>query len=426
MKTVGFIGLGTMGKPMVTNLLSKGYPVIVYNRTSDKTEEVAQLGADIAASPKDVTRECDVLITMLADEQALEHIYYGADGIFEGAHPRLTVIDCSTVSPSTSKRLYQDFQARAVDFLDAPVTGSKPQAESGTLVFIVGGQEEIVAEHQEMLLAMGKNVIHMGESGAGSQTKLAHNTIVGIHLSTLSEGLSLVAKAGVDVEKFLEVVQSGGANSRMAEMKGDKILHRDFSNQFALKLMLKDLNLSTKWSEELGVPTPLLQTAVNQFQKALDDGYGELDASAVVHSYEKEINQTITPISETDEPIGIERRTNTRVPMNIKLRLSVHQWQQEGSYAGQSIEGTLYDISSGGLQIVSETPLAMDMFVVIHFPEDAKLPPITGKIIRIIPKNNKLDAFSYGCMLSGLAPYTRVKLEAYIQEHVDRLEGGNA
>lgn len=418
MKSIGFIGLGTMGAPMAMNLLKKGFSLTVYNRTTAKAQELISLGAEVVSSPSRVAKAVDVLFTNVSDDQALLDIFFGADGILEGIHPGLTVIDCSTVSPETSGRIAQELSVHYADFLDAPVTGSKPAAESGSLVFMVGGDPEVFAAQSDLFAALGSKALHMGPTGSGSYAKLAHNTIVGINSAALAEGVSLASKAGLDPAQFLEIVQSGGANSRQAELKAPKILERDFSNQFALKLMLKDLLLASKLSQDFKFPSPLLNAATNLYEIGLSKNLGEQDLSAIIQIYEEWMQQEV--IQKSAEPsfgrkvteAESNRRRNNRVPMNISLQLSVYQWEQEGSFSGQNIKGILYDLSENGLQISSSFPLAQEMFIVIHFPQEADLPPITGKIIRIEPKTGE---FRYGCMLTGLPPYVRIKLEEYIE-----------
>lgn len=418
MKSIGFIGLGTMGAPMAMNLLKKGFSLTVYNRTTAKAQELISLGAEVVSSPSRVAKAVDVLFTNVSDDQALLDIFFGADGILEGIHPGLTVIDCSTVSPETSRRIAQELSVHYADFLDAPVTGSKPAAESGSLVFMVGGDPEVFAAQSDLFAVLGSKALHMGPTGSGSYAKLAHNTIVGINSAALAEGVSLASKAGLDPAQFLEIVQSGGANSRQAELKAPKILERDFSNQFALKLMLKDLLLASKLSQDFKFPSPLLNAATNLYEIGLSKNLGEQDLSAIIQIYEEWMQQEV--IQKPAEPsfgrkvteAESNRRRNNRVPMNISLQLSVYQWEQEGSFSGQNIKGILYDLSENGLQISSSFPLAQEMFIVIHFPQEADLPPITGKIIRIEPKTGE---FRYGCMLTGLPPYVRIKLEEYIE-----------
>ncbi|MBP1993897.1 NAD(P)-binding domain-containing protein [Paenibacillus eucommiae] len=429
MKRIGFIGIGTMGKPMAANLLSNGYSVIVYNRTVERAEELAQLGAEVVLTPADAARNSDVLFTMVSNDDALLDIFYKEQGVLEGVHPGLTVIDCSTVSPKTSKRLFEELASHLVDFLDAPVTGSTPAAEAGTLTFMIGGRKEAFEEQIDLFHVLGSKALFLGASGSGSYAKIAHNTMVGINAVGLAEGLSLATKAGIDPASFLEIVKAGGANSKQAELKGDKIIDRDFSNQFSLKLMLKDMLLASDLSGQMGVPAPLLHAATGMFQIGMSKGLGEEDLCAVIVCYESWMQQqairrpdasTASSMYLSDKPDGPaaarNRRRDTRVQLNIKLQLSIYQWEQEGSFSGQNIDGTLIDLSESGLQITSEFPLAPDMFIVIHFPQDAKLPPITSKVIRI---KSSGGLFHYGCLLSGIPPYVQIKLEQYIDDHID-------
>lgn len=410
MNRIGFIGLGTMGKPMADNLLQKGFEVAVYNRSAEKAAELVSLGARTAWTPAEAARDADVIITMLSNDAVVLDAVFGDNGIVHGLKAGQTVIDCSTVSPDTSRRLNEELLSRAVDFLDAPVTGSKPAAEAGTLVFMIGGEEAVLERRRPVFEAMGSKIVYMGASGSGSYAKLAHNTMVGINALGLVEGLSIVTKAGLDAEQFLQIVLAGSANSKQAELKGGKIVNRDFSNQFSLQLMLKDLLLASDVANRFQMPSPMLKAASGVFQMGLSKGLGELDLCSVAQCYEDWMNMQIGKAA-----ISVERRKTNRLQLNIPLHLSVHQWEQEGAFTGQTITGTLYDLSENGLQIISEFPLAEDMFVVIHFPKEATLPPVTGRIIRVESDNN--GTFRYGCMLSGLAPFVRLQLEAYIAKH---------
>lgn len=419
MKSIGFIGLGIMGTPMATNLLKKGYSVTIYNRTSSKMDEFKRLGADIVFTPADVARTVDVLFTMVGDNQAIEDIFFGDEGIMNGIRPGLVIFDCSTVSPELSIRLHSELKEHYVEFFDAPVTGSKASAIEGTLVFIVGGNELLLEEHKSILLDMGKAVYSMGAPGTGSRTKLALNTIVGINMSGFIEGLAIASKSGINLDAFVELVQSGGAASRIADMKKDKLLDRDFSPHFPLKHMLKDLQLASTQAASLQLPTPLLQTVENLYRIGLSKGLGDLDMSALIHSYEDWMHHQISrkKPEKKDTPTVDNRRRSVRVPLDIKLQISIYQWENEGSFSGQSMEASLYDLSDSGLQITCSTPLAKEMFIVIHFPKEAELPPLTGKIIRI---ERKEHVFNYGCLISGMAPPTKKRLEAYIQSKIDQ------
>lgn len=414
MKSIGFIGLGTMGEPMAANLLRKGYSVIVYNRTPGKEEQLLELGADIAASPLEVTKRSDVVITMISNDQAIEEVYYGEEGILKELNPGTTIIDCSTISPELARRLANSVTERFSDFIDAPVTGSKPAAIEGTLLFMAGGDTQVIEEHKELLLAMGREVIHMGECGSGATAKLAHNTIVGINAAGLIEGMAIAARSGINASSFLRVVQSGGAASKQADLKGQKIIDRDFSVQFSLALMLKDLRLSSVLSEGLGIATPMLEAAKSLFQLGQAAGYGESDLAALAHIYENWIGGKIgeAPAPAKGVKQDSNRRKKIRLPLDIPLMMSIYQWEGEGAFSGQSVLGHLRNLSEDGIQIEAEFPLEIDMFVVIHFLQASELPPMTARIIRIERFNGM---FKYGCMLSALPLYQRIQLKKYIE-----------
>ncbi|AZN42991.1 NAD(P)-binding domain-containing protein [Paenibacillus albus] len=438
---IGFIGLGVMGEPMAANLIRKGYPVTVYNRTPGKADKLLELGADEASTPSAVARASEVIITMISNDDSIREVYYGENGLLGSIMPGAIVIDSSTISPALSRQLHRDISAKFGDFLDAPVTGSKPAAESGSLVFMVGGDIEVIHKVQDVLATMGRNIIPMGPSGNGSIAKLAHNTIVGANVAALLEGMAIAASGDIDAKNFLELVQSGGAASKMADLKAPKLLERDFSVQFSLGLMLKDLRLASSLSDELKTPTPILEAVKSLYQMGDAMGLADLDLSALAHSYEQWINKRITNHSDAEntvatasapsaaEPEAVvvsketpaaaapnsnsNRRRSERLTLNIPLKLSVYQWEQEGAFSGQLIDSTLCDISDNGIQLSTTSPLELDMFVVIHFPQESELPPMIGRIIRI---ETSASRFRYGCLLAGLAPYQRLQLEAYINK----------
>ncbi|GGD76605.1 NAD(P)-binding domain-containing protein [Paenibacillus nasutitermitis] len=439
MVKIGFIGLGVMGGPMAANLLRKGYQVTLYNRTPGKMDKLLELGGDQTQTPAALARGSEIIISMVSHDDAIREIYYGDNGLFSGLMPGTVIIDCSTISPALVRQLAAESAARFSDFLDAPVTGSKPAAEDGSLVFMVGGDREVLRRAEEVLLAMGRKVIPMGPSGSGATAKLAHNTIVGINVAGLVEGMAIAASGGIDAASFIELVQSGGASSKMADMKGPKLLERDFSVQFSLSLMLKDLRLSSELSDGLKTPTPILETVKSLFQMGESMGLGDLDLSSVANCYEQWINKRITSHAEdrqghqefaaSAETAGhnhsesaADRRRSERVELQIPLKLSIYQWEQEGAFSGQLLEGTLCNLSDSGLQIATVSPLELDMFVVIHFPKDSELPPVTGRIIRI---ETSVNQFRYGCLLTGLAPYQRLQLESYINKHITAADGNS-
>nr|WP_256711061.1 NAD(P)-dependent oxidoreductase [Paenibacillus sp. FSL A5-0031] len=294
MKKIGFIGLGVMGMGMAANLLHKGFEVVVYNRTPGKAESLLALGASELESPADVARAAQIVITMISNDAAIREVYFGENGIFAGARAGITLIDSSTISPTLAKELAAAADTIGAVFLDAPVTGSKPAAEGGTLVFMAGGDAGKIEEVQDVLLAMGRKVIPMGPSGSGSIAKLAHNTIVGINVVALAEGMAIAASGGIDGSSFVELVQSGGAASRAAEMKGPKLLEGNYDVQFSLELMLKDLRLSSALSDSLHVPTPLLEATKSLFQIGDAMGLSQLDMSSVGQAYEQWIGRKLS------------------------------------------------------------------------------------------------------------------------------------
>ncbi|QWU17440.1 NAD-binding of NADP-dependent 3-hydroxyisobutyrate dehydrogenase [Paenibacillus sophorae] len=293
MKQIGFIGLGTMGAPMASNLLRGGFQLTVYNRTASKCDPLVKEGATAAATPQAASEGKDVIITMVSNDDSIREIFYGPEGILESLKPGAVVIDSSTISPGLVKEIAAAVESKGGHFLDAPVTGSKPGAVEGTLVFMVGGSADIIEANRDLFDAMGKLLLHMGENGSGAAAKLAHNAMVGIHNIALAEGFSIAVKSGVPADKFLELIRNGSAGSKQVELKGRKIIEGDFSNQFSLELMLKDLKLASALSDANGVPTPALELAKSLFQSGYSQGYGEEDLSAVVKTYEAWIGQKI-------------------------------------------------------------------------------------------------------------------------------------
>lgn len=287
MKKIGFIGLGTMGLPMAGHLLNNDYEVIVFNRTRNKADSLEKQGAIIASSPEEVARKSEVVFTMLTADQAVEEVILGEKGIIKGAHAGLIVVDSSTISPNTSKKLADILLNKGIEMLDAPVTGSEPQATEGILTFMVGGKKEIYEKCEPLFYVMGKQAYYMGENGSGSYTKLANNTMGAINLLSFSEAITMAAKSGIDPELFIKVVSGGGARSGMMDNKGPKILNRDFSPHFMTDLIYKDLGLAADVAKELDLPTPVLSLVKEMFQMARAKGYGAEDMSAVIKCYEE-------------------------------------------------------------------------------------------------------------------------------------------
>lgn len=288
---IGFIGLGTMGKPMAENLWKAGFELVVYNRSPEKLDAFRNRErVTPATSIEQLVERSDTICTIIADDQAMTEVVLGEGGIADSCrkHPKPRIlIDSSTIAPETSLRLAGELNRVGVDMLDAPVTGSLPQAEEGVLTFIVGGDEQTYQKCIPLFQAMGKKAVYMGRQGAGASAKLANNMLAAITLSGLAESLSLVRSCGGSPELFLEVVAGGGARSGMAEMKGPKMVKGDFSPQFKTKLMHKDLKLAARLAESVQMPAPVLNVAKEMFSAACQSGWGEEDMSAIVRNYER-------------------------------------------------------------------------------------------------------------------------------------------
>lgn len=293
---IGFIGLGTMGLPMAKNLLKNGYELTVFNRTKEKMDLLKEEGATLAGSPKEVAIKSDIVFTMLTADAAVEEVVLGEDGIVYGAHSGLIVIDSSTISPSTSKKLAKELSKREVDMVDAPVTGSEPQAIEGILTFMVGGKKEIFEKCMPLFLAAGQGAYYMGENGKGSYTKLANNIMSAINLVSFTEAVTMATKAGIDPEIFVKVVNGGGSRSGQVDNKAPKILNRDFTPHFMTKLIHKDLGLATDVAKELEVSAPVLAIVKEIFQMAKAKGYGSEDMSAVIKCYEEWAGVTVEKV----------------------------------------------------------------------------------------------------------------------------------
>lgn len=285
-KKVGFIGLGVMGKPMARNILKAGFPLTVYNRTQEKTRELVSLGATAVNSPKAVGENADVVITMVSDSPDVKEVILGDQGVLQGAGRETIIIDMSTISPMESKEIAEQVEAKGCYMLDAPVVGSKKAAEEASLGIMVGGDREIFEDCLEIFQAMGKKITYMGPQGMGAYTKMCIQLMVGVTMEAVAECLALGAKAGLNLNDLKECTLVGGAKTANMEMRGPKIINRDFETHFALKHMCKDLKLVLATGDELGIPLPMAATALEMFKAARALGHGEEDVSSVIHAIE--------------------------------------------------------------------------------------------------------------------------------------------
>jgi 2-hydroxy-3-oxopropionate reductase len=250
MKRVGFIGLGIMGRPMAENVLKAGFPLTVYNRSRPPVDYLASKGANPANSSKEVAENSDVVITCLPDSPDVEKVILGENGVIEGVREGMIVADMSTISPIVTRRIAKELEKRGVKMLDAPVSGGDKGAREGTLTIMVGGDKDAFDECLPIFQAMGKKISYMGKSGNGQLTKLANQIIVGLNMLAVCEGLTFAAKAGLDLEKVLDAVSAGAASSWALVNLGPKIIRRDFTPGFKVKLLQKDLRILLSFADE--------------------------------------------------------------------------------------------------------------------------------------------------------------------------------
>jgi 3-hydroxyisobutyrate dehydrogenase-like beta-hydroxyacid dehydrogenase len=271
---------------MASNLLQAGFKVQVWNRTASKAQPLATLGAKVGKSPAHVAAESDVVITMVGRPQDVEAVVLGESGVAEGIKGGAVLVDMSTVSPATSRKLAGAMAAKQAEFLDAPVVGSKGPATAGELVILVGGLPQTLERCRPLLRAMGKTLIHAGGVGAGSSLKLATNLMLAHLVAGFAEGLLLIQRAGLDPKRYLEVLEASTFRSPWYQTKGAGMVKREFTVHFALKHMHKDLRLMGELASDVKAELPVTRAIQQLFAQAEAAGRGELDYSAILAQLE--------------------------------------------------------------------------------------------------------------------------------------------
>lgn len=284
---VGFIGLGIMGKPMARNLLKAGFPLTVYSRRRSAVDELIADGAAGAHSPREVAEHSDVVITIVTDTPDVRQVILGENGVLTGFRSGGIIIDMSTISPTATREIAAIAQAQAVDFLDAPVSGGEGGAIAGTLSIMVGGKEETFATALPLLQTMGKNIIHVGESGAGQLTKLCNQIAVAVTNLAMSEALMFGAKAGINLEKMHQAISGGAAGSWQLTNLAPRIFQRDFAPGFMVKLQQKDLRLVLHEADRLHLALPATSLVHNLFNALEAAGAGDEGTQALVKVLER-------------------------------------------------------------------------------------------------------------------------------------------
>jgi 3-hydroxyisobutyrate dehydrogenase len=281
---VALLGLGLMGSGMARRLLGAGYPLSVYNRTSSKARPLVADGARLATSPRDAADNADVVIAMLADDAASRALWLGEDGALAGVRSGAIIVESSTVSPAWIAELAAAAQRNGVDVLDAPVTGSKSHAAAGELTFLVGGSDTALERTRPVLAVMSKSIVHVGPTGSGAILKLINNFMCGVQAASLAEALVWIERSGLNRDVAVQVLSNGAPGSPLVKTVSARMMARDYTPNFHLSLMRKDLAYASEEASRNGVRLSSAQTALEAFTRAMDAGHGLADFSSVIEA----------------------------------------------------------------------------------------------------------------------------------------------
>jgi 3-hydroxyisobutyrate dehydrogenase len=292
---VAFLGLGIMGSRMANRLAERGFELIVWNRTQSTAEQFCAEHPNVrmAHTPGEAGGQADIVFTMVVDGPQVEHVLLGDEGVAAAARPGTLCVDCSTIGPSWTREIARRLAAHDVRMIDAPVTGSSPRAEDGTLTIMVGGGDEDVARARPALDAMGTTVVHAGALGHGQMVKLINNAVAATNAAVLGEALVVGAKAGLDLEALTQVMRAGSGNSTMVELKARPMREHDYSTLFKLDHMLKDVRLCLDEGAEMGVPFTFAAITRELLIAASGRGHGNDDFAAVIEVLEALADQKL-------------------------------------------------------------------------------------------------------------------------------------
>jgi 3-hydroxyisobutyrate dehydrogenase-like beta-hydroxyacid dehydrogenase len=283
---LGFVGLGKMGWPMSMNLLKAGHDLVVYNRSIPPRERAKEAGAIVVESPRAVAEASDMVFTCIATPSAVESVYLGDGGLWDGARAGHLFVDLSTISPSLARKLAERFQERDAQVLDAPVSGGPSGAEAGTLAIMVGGDAGAFAQAEPVLADMGEKLFHCGPVGSGSTVKLLNQLLVGINTMGVVEAALASRRSGVDLDLIQQVIKASTGYSKLFDSRFEKAIKGDLSTIFSLDLLIKDLRLGLEMARELGLDLPLASKALSIYEQASQAGLGEEDSIAILRMLE--------------------------------------------------------------------------------------------------------------------------------------------
>jgi 3-hydroxyisobutyrate dehydrogenase len=271
-----------MGSGMARRVLGAGFPLTVYNRNNEKAVPLGAAGAVIARSPREAAKDAQIILSMLADDSAARAVWMGEQGALAGAACGTTLIESSTISVQWVRELAAAAKQKGCELLDSPVTGSKVQANAGELVFLVGGDAQALEKARPVLESMSKSITHLGPTGSGALMKLINNFVCGVQVASFAEALAWLERAGMDVEKALPVMTNGAPGSPLVKAMSQRMTARDYTPNFLLKLLAKDLNYAVKESKSHLDKLTTASTALELLNNAIAQGLGEKDMSAVV------------------------------------------------------------------------------------------------------------------------------------------------
>lgn len=285
---IGFIGIGAMGRPMAVNLLKAGFHLTVYDLNQEAVQQLVEMGACSAATPKELAAGADVVITMLPNFGVVQSVLGGADGVLAGIRESAVIIDMSTVAPNQTRRMAALAKEKGVSYLDAPVSGGVGGAAKGALTIMVGGPAAVIDQVMGIFNVLGKKVYRVGDVGAGDAIKLVNNLLLGVNMAAVAEAMVVGVKAGLDPQVLLEIISSSSGNSYALETKMPNfVMKGNFEPGFAINLQFKDLELATQTGKDLGVPLFLTNLTQQIFEQARAVGLGGEDISAVIKVWEK-------------------------------------------------------------------------------------------------------------------------------------------
>ena len=279
---VAILGLGTMGAGMASNLLKAGFSLAVYNRTPAKAQALVSAGARLALTPANAAKGASIIIGMLADDAASREVWTGKDGALGGISQGTILIESSTVSPAWIAELAGLAAKHGAELLDAPVTGSRIQAETGQLTFLVGGSEKALKAATPALQSMSKQIVLLGPVGSGAEMKLINNFLCGVQVASLAEGLTWIERSGLNREQELSVLKSGAPGSPLLSTISERMVNQDYAVNFLLRLMTKDLAYAHAEAANCGVDLATAGVARGLFESAIASGFGEEDMAAVI------------------------------------------------------------------------------------------------------------------------------------------------